>query len=130
VRNPWTREDGDAPDLLVGGRVSAAKRIILIGHGPGVVGISELLEARSKHFFALGHVHSLRCSAAGVMRHVKLVVQVVGHSRIPLVPKKGPDLITWYQKVRRYTFHIFIMPASNVKLAFARYCPARSCHSL
>ncbi|KAH9968413.1 histone deacetylase complex protein [Lactifluus volemus] len=62
--------------------LSAAKRIILIGHGPGVVGISELLEAR----------------AAGVMRHVELVVQVVGYTKIPLVPKKSPDLITWYQK--------------------------------
>ena len=34
------------------------------------------------------------------MHHVKLVVQVVGYTKIPLVPKKGPDLITWYQKVR------------------------------
>ncbi|KAI9437713.1 histone deacetylase complex protein [Lactarius indigo] len=48
--------------------LSTAKRIILIGHGPGV--------------------------AAGVMRHVKLVVQVVGYTKVPLVPKKGPDLIT------------------------------------
>ncbi|KAH8996551.1 histone deacetylase complex protein [Lactarius hatsudake] len=62
--------------------LSTAKRIILIGHGPGVVGISELLESRT----------------AGVMRHVKLVVQVVGYTKVPLVPKKGPDLITWYQK--------------------------------
>jgi histone deacetylase 6 len=62
--------------------LSTAKRIILIGHGPGVVGISELLESRT----------------AGVMRHVKLVVQVVGYTRIPLVPRKGPDLSTWYQK--------------------------------
>ena len=34
--------------LLVDHRLSAAKRIILIGHGPGVLGISELLEARSE----------------------------------------------------------------------------------
>lgn len=33
----------------VNDRLSAAKRIILVGHGPGVLGISELLEARSKH---------------------------------------------------------------------------------
>lgn len=38
------------------------------------------------------------------MRHVELVVQVVGYTKIPLVPKKGPDLITWYQKVRRPHF--------------------------
>ncbi|KAF8271520.1 histone deacetylase complex protein [Lactarius quietus] len=62
--------------------LSSAKRIILIGHGPGVLGISELLESRT----------------AGVMRQVKLVVQVVGYTKIPLVPKKGPDLSTWYQK--------------------------------
>lgn len=62
--------------------LSTAKRIILIGHGPGVVGISELLESRT----------------AGVMAHVKLVVQVVGYTKVPLVPKKGPDLMTWYQK--------------------------------
>ena len=29
-------------------RLSTAKRVILIGHGPGVVGVSELLEARSE----------------------------------------------------------------------------------
>lgn len=34
--------------LLVDDSLSAAKRIILIGHGPGVLGISELLEARSE----------------------------------------------------------------------------------
>ncbi|KAI9449392.1 histone deacetylase complex protein [Russula earlei] len=62
--------------------LSTAKRIILIGHGPGVVGLSELLEART----------------AGVMRNVNLVVQVVGYTKIPLAPKKGPDLSTWYQK--------------------------------
>jgi hypothetical protein len=33
------------------------------------------------------------------MQHVKLVVQVVGYTKIPLVPRKGPDLSTWYQKV-------------------------------
>jgi hypothetical protein len=38
------------------------------------------------------------------MRHVELVVQVVGYTKIPLVPKKGPDLITWYQKVRGCPF--------------------------
>jgi hypothetical protein len=43
--------DGDTSYslILVDDRLSAAKRIILIGHGPGVLGISELLEARSEH---------------------------------------------------------------------------------
>ena len=43
------------------------------------------------------------------MRNVELVVQVVGYTKIPLVPKKGPDLITWYQKVRGCAFRLFTM---------------------
>ncbi|KAI0259417.1 histone deacetylase complex protein [Gloeopeniophorella convolvens] len=79
--------------------LSKAKRIILIGHGPGVVGVSELLDARSK-FLPIVSVctHAPIYAAAGVMRHIKLIVQVVGYTKIPLAPKKGPDLITWYQK--------------------------------
>lgn len=64
-----------------------------------MVGISELLESRSEFSDHFQLVHVLSYLAAGVMRHVKLVVQVVGYTRIPLVPKKGPDLSTWYQKV-------------------------------
>ena len=66
-----------------------------------MVGISELLESRSEYAksFSTRTHRVLRCLAAGVMSHVKLVVQVVGHTKIPLVPKKGPDLVTWYQKV-------------------------------
>ena len=37
-------------------RLSTAKRIILIGHGPGVVGVSELLEARSERLSPLSLV--------------------------------------------------------------------------
>ena len=49
------------------------------------------------------------------MRHVKLVVQVVGYTKIPLVPKKGPDLITWYQKVRGCAFCLFTMSPQLMK---------------
>jgi hypothetical protein len=43
-------------------RLSAAKRVILIGHGPGVLGISELLEARSEHKSDPSlRAHALRC---------------------------------------------------------------------
>jgi hypothetical protein len=45
------------------------------------------------------------------MRYVKLVVQVVGYTKIPLVPKKGPDLITWYQKVHGFAFCLFAILA-------------------
>jgi hypothetical protein len=86
-------------------RLSTAKRIILIGHGPGVVGVSELLEARSECLPLFPCVLTLRCTAAGVMR------QVVGYTKIPLVPKKGPDLITWYQKVR---FSFLTVPSLQV----------------
>jgi histone deacetylase 6 len=49
------------------------------------------------------------------MRHVELVVQVVGYTKIPLVPKKGPDLITWYQKVRGCAFRLFTMSSHLMK---------------
>jgi len=48
------------------------------------------------------------------MRHVGLVVQVVGYTKIPLVPKKGPDLITWYQKVRGRAFCLLTIPSSRM----------------
>ncbi|TFY78088.1 hypothetical protein EWM64_g5926 [Hericium alpestre] len=65
--------------------LSKAKRIILAGHGPGVVALTELLGSRP----------------AGVMRHVKLVVQVVGYGKVPVVPAKvtaATDLVTWYRQ--------------------------------
>ena len=49
------------------------------------------------------------------MRHVELVVQVVGYTKIPLVPKKGPDLITWYQKVCSCAFCLFTMSPHIMK---------------
>ncbi|KAA1470143.1 histone deacetylase complex protein [Dentipellis sp. KUC8613] len=62
--------------------LSNAKRVILVGHGPGVLALTELLAARP----------------AGVMRQVELIVQVVGYGKIPLVPsKQGADLIAWYR---------------------------------
>ena len=49
------------------------------------------------------------------MRHVELVVQVVGYTKIPLVPKKGPDLITWYQKVRGCAINLFSVFSYPIK---------------
>ena len=63
----------------------------------------------------MNHILALRCLAAGVMRHVELVVQVVGYTKIPLVPKKGPDLITWYQKVRGCAFCVCTMSSHLMK---------------
>jgi histone deacetylase 6 len=33
------------------------------------------------------------------MKSVRAVVQVVGHSKVPMVPKYSDDLRTWYHKV-------------------------------
>jgi hypothetical protein len=63
----------------------------------------------------LHYTLALRSLAAGVMGHVELVVQVVGYTKIPLVPKKGPDLITWYQKVRGRAFCPFTMSSHLMK---------------
>ena len=54
------------------------------------------------------------------MRHVELVVQVVGYTKIPLVPKKGPDLITWYQKVRLLSVHR-VLTLANETSALTRH---------
>jgi hypothetical protein len=37
--------------------------------------------------------------AVGVMRMVKAVVQIVGHSAIPVTPRNSDDLTEWYRKV-------------------------------
>jgi histone deacetylase 6 len=63
-------------------QLSSAHRVILIGHGPGCVPLTRLLEQRS----------------VGVMRYVKSVIQVVGHSKIPLIPARSEDLRAWYYK--------------------------------
>lgn len=68
---------------------------------------------------------ALKCLAAGVMRHVELVVQVVGYTKIPLVPKKGPDLITWYQKVRGLrALSVHYAITLILTSAFTRHCSA------
>ncbi|KAI0057877.1 histone deacetylase complex protein [Artomyces pyxidatus] len=59
-----------------------SKQVILVGHGPGVHGLTHLLQERT----------------VSVMHQVQLVVQVVGNARIPLVPKKGPDVTVWYRE--------------------------------
>ena len=55
------------------------------------------------------------------MRQVELVVQVVGYTKIPLAPKKGPDLITWYQKVRCFSFYPFTMSHTYETSALTRH---------
>ncbi|KAG6845886.1 hypothetical protein H0H87_000692 [Tephrocybe sp. NHM501043] len=64
------------------GRLSGARHVFLMGHGPGSRPIMDLLERRT----------------ASVMKVVKGVVQIVGHSTIPTTPKYVEDLAAWYQK--------------------------------
>ncbi|KAI0036184.1 histone deacetylase clr3 [Vararia minispora EC-137] len=60
--------------------LSGATNFIFIGHGQGVLGVMELINARS----------------ATVQRHVLLVAQFVGLSPIPLIPKHDDVLTSWY----------------------------------
>jgi histone deacetylase 6 len=61
-------------------QISPAQRVILIGHGTGCQMLMGLIDKR----------------AASVMKKVKLVVQVVGHSKVPMVPKYSDELRNWY----------------------------------
>ncbi|ETW78721.1 hypothetical protein HETIRDRAFT_324562 [Heterobasidion irregulare TC 32-1] len=62
--------------------LSNAKRIILLGHGPGVIAVSELLDHRT----------------TAVQRYVQLVIQIVGYAKIPLIPRKDTEVTSWYGK--------------------------------
>jgi len=62
--------------------LSNATSVILIGHGHGCRPVMDLLETRT----------------VGVMRMVKVVIQVTGHSKLPMVPKDADDLRVWYRK--------------------------------
>ncbi|KAI3618931.1 histone deacetylase clr3 [Moniliophthora roreri] len=62
-------------------QLSSAQNIILIGHGPGCYPIMELIENRTN----------------SIGKTVKAVIQVVGHTKVPIVPKDS-DLRDWYTK--------------------------------
>ncbi|TFK75379.1 histone deacetylase complex protein [Pluteus cervinus] len=61
-------------------QLSGAKQIILIGHGSGCQPLMDLMESRT----------------TSVTKSVKGVIQVVGNSKIPVVPKSPDDLRSWY----------------------------------
>ncbi|KAH8080278.1 histone deacetylase complex protein [Cristinia sonorae] len=58
-------------------QLTDARRIVLIGHGPGCQALEDLLDNR----------------IVGVRKSVKAVVQVVGNFNIPMVPREARD---WY----------------------------------
>ncbi|KAH7927131.1 Arginase/deacetylase [Leucogyrophana mollusca] len=62
-------------------QLSQAKRIVIVGHGPGCKALVEFLENRR----------------ANVMKYVSAVVQVVGNVDIPAIPKSLEDLRLWYE---------------------------------
>jgi len=73
-------------------QLSDAKRVVLIGHGPGCQPLMHLLEART----------------TGILKSVKAVVQIVGASKVPTVPTQSDALRTWYTK---HSFVVF--PATH-----------------
>jgi histone deacetylase 6 len=81
-------------------RLSGAQRVIIIGHGPGSQYVMDLLERRCTSPLCLLNDFILNADqAVGIMRAVKAVVQVVGHSAIPVTPRNSEDLTEWYRKV-------------------------------
>ncbi|KAK7053323.1 Histone deacetylase hda1 [Paramarasmius palmivorus] len=76
-------------------QLSNAKHVILIGHGPGCTPIMGLLEKR----------------LSGIQKIVKGVVQVVGHTKVPIIPKYEDELRQWY------TTHSFVaLPHNHIVL--------------
>ncbi|KAL4246025.1 hypothetical protein ABKN59_008832 [Abortiporus biennis] len=63
-------------------QLTSARRVLLIGHGPGCDAIMHLIQHRT----------------FGVMKAVKAIVQVVGHYDIPSTPRNADDIRTWYLK--------------------------------
>ncbi|KAI0661449.1 histone deacetylase complex protein [Cubamyces menziesii] len=61
-------------------QLTAARQLILVGHGPGCAAIMSLIQQR----------------AASVMKTVQGVVQVVGLHNIPATPRDAPALRQWY----------------------------------
>ncbi|KAH7888763.1 histone deacetylase clr3 [Phlebopus sp. FC_14] len=63
-------------------QLSNAQRIVFIGHGPGCQSLMDMFSDRP----------------VSMIRYVDLVVQVVGTTKIPLIPKDYDDLRVWYSK--------------------------------
>lgn len=85
-------------------RLTDARKIVLIGHGPGTQALMHLLNNRGGRPFlppAYCRFSSKRSIAAvGLMRSVKGVIQVVGDWNVPATPADNPDVRSWYWKVR------------------------------
>ncbi|KZT72053.1 Arginase/deacetylase [Daedalea quercina L-15889] len=74
-------------------QLTAARRVILIGHGPGCEALMGLMRNRS----------------VGIMRSVRAVIQVVGNHSIPVTPGDLPNLRKWY-----YENSLVCIPTNHV----------------
>ncbi|KAF8630632.1 hypothetical protein AX15_002783 [Amanita polypyramis BW_CC] len=63
-------------------QLSNAERIILIGHGPGCQPILDLIESRF----------------SSARKLVKMIIQIVGTSKIPITPRNDDEMRIWYKK--------------------------------
>ncbi|KII92267.1 hypothetical protein PLICRDRAFT_172376 [Plicaturopsis crispa FD-325 SS-3] len=96
-----TREARGNPDELARGvvtylwdnyiQLSNAKKVVLIGHGPGCQPLMELLSQRS----------------TSVMQIVQAVVQVIGPTITPTLPRNVGELRQWYRA------HSFLVIPTN-----------------
>ncbi|GJE95460.1 histone deacetylase clr3 [Phanerochaete sordida] len=73
-------------------QLTSARKVALIGHGPGCAGIIDLLQNR----------------AANCIQHVQAVVQVVGSYTVPGVPRDLPELSKWYS-----THSMVVLPKTH-----------------
>ncbi|KAH9930390.1 histone deacetylase complex protein [Amylocystis lapponica] len=73
-------------------QLSDARRVVLIGHGPGCEALMELMRQR----------------ASNVMRCVHAVVQVVGNHQVPMTPVDIPNLRQWY-----YQNSMIVVPSNH-----------------
>ncbi|EPS99814.1 hypothetical protein FOMPIDRAFT_1146984 [Fomitopsis schrenkii] len=74
-------------------QLTSARRVVLIGHGPGCEALMGLMRQRS----------------IGVMRTVRGIVQVVGHHNVPVTPMDLPQLRKWY-----YENSLVIVPRDHL----------------
>jgi histone deacetylase 6 len=79
---------------------SGAQRVYIIGHGPGCQSLMDLLAHRSQYRqYPVCFADWKRCLVNTVTKYVKAVIQIMGHSKLPLVPRQPEELRSWYAKV-------------------------------
>ena len=85
-------------------RLVDARKIILIGHGPGCHALMHLMNCRGNQFYGarlliIDLKQFTGTAATSVMRSVKGIIQVVGHYNAPATPRDLEKLRRWYYEV-------------------------------